>query len=312
MRQAGRAYRIMETGRHPPFQTLSLGRMDIIRIIEITDTGRLKEELRKEGWVPDDAINGWWNNGDCLFRLTDAGFHAYIGPDEQCPPFDDIDMLEPVNHGNFTLPRKGDTKRHAAELLAGIAYKELMQNNPVPARKGTGLGSDILGESHRRCVADRGRDGRAVARPARIQVERAHTPIGEAARNHGTTAKGGESGYHPFVPVACRIRGRGGCRAMGHRSSAGRYAYDDNLADRTCRHCGIRDLARISLASERLADQEQGPGQQTRDDGIRGEQGKLAHTPLPRGHHAGMIKQAFGHRHQKQHIKDHAQTNQSD
>lgn len=52
MRQAGRAYRIMETGRHPPFQTLSLGRMDIIRIIEITDTGRLKEELRKEGWFP--------------------------------------------------------------------------------------------------------------------------------------------------------------------------------------------------------------------------------------------------------------------
>lgn len=134
MRQTGRAYRIMETGRHPPFQTLSLGRMDIIRIIEITDTGRLKEELRKEGWVPDDAINGWWNNGDCLFRLTDAGFHAYIGPDEQCPPFDDIDMLEPVNHGNFTLPRKGDTKRHAAELLAGIAYKELMQNNPVPEK----------------------------------------------------------------------------------------------------------------------------------------------------------------------------------
>lgn len=85
--------------------------MNIIRIIEITDTGRLAKELRKEGWTPDTDETGRWRKDGTVFRLTDSGFHAYIGPDEQCPPFDDIDMLEPVDHGIYEIPGKGTPNR---------------------------------------------------------------------------------------------------------------------------------------------------------------------------------------------------------
>lgn len=134
MRQTGRAYRIMEMRQSYPFQTLSLGRMDIIRIIEITDTGRLAKELRKEGWTPDSDETGRWRKDGTVFRLTDSGFHAYIGPDGQCPPTSDIDMLEPVDHGIQEIPGKGDSESHACALLARAAYQNLMRDDPIPAR----------------------------------------------------------------------------------------------------------------------------------------------------------------------------------
>lgn len=108
--------------------------MNIIRIIEITDTGRLAKELRKEGWTPDTDETGRWRKDGTVFRLTDSGFHAYIGPDEQCPPFGDIDMLEPVDHGIYEIPGKGNAESHACTLLAHAAYQKLMRDDPIPAR----------------------------------------------------------------------------------------------------------------------------------------------------------------------------------
>lgn len=134
MRQAGQAYRIMETGRSPPFQTLSLGRMDIIRIIEITDTERLKEELRKEGWTPDAEEAGRWRRDGAVFRLTGSGSHAYVGPDGSCPPLDGIDALEPVDHGIFDISGKRNVESHALGLLARAAYRTLMDMGPIPAK----------------------------------------------------------------------------------------------------------------------------------------------------------------------------------
>lgn len=72
----------METGRHPPFQTLSLGRMDIIRIIEITDTGRLAKEPRKEGWTPRIESGGVWT-----IRRTFGETAGELGePDDEVRP----------------------------------------------------------------------------------------------------------------------------------------------------------------------------------------------------------------------------------
>lgn len=152
--------------------------MNIIRIIEITDTGRLAKELRKEGWTPDTDETGRWRKDGTVFRLTDSGFHAYIGPDEQCPPFDDIDMLEPVDHGIYEIPGKGDAESHACTLLAHAAYQKTHAGRSDP-RKSARLRPDRHGRPYRQDVAGHGRDERIAIRPIRIEMGRAHTPIGE-------------------------------------------------------------------------------------------------------------------------------------
>lgn len=108
--------------------------MDIIRIIEITDTERLKEELRKEGWTPDAEEAGRWRRDGAVIRLTGSGLHAYIGPDGSCPPLDGIDALEPVDHGIFDISGKRNVESHALGLLARAACRPLIDWVRFPQR----------------------------------------------------------------------------------------------------------------------------------------------------------------------------------
>lgn len=113
-----------------PFSTMR----ERLIILDIPETDRFQTELLKEHWRRPSTPDGCWHgpNRNRLW-LSQAGFHAYIGLEQDCPPLDDIDILEPVASAPI-LPPDDTSTRSMRRILADRAFDEYRHPPRVPVR----------------------------------------------------------------------------------------------------------------------------------------------------------------------------------